>query len=136
MVSNIFWFSNVKLEDTNSRVSFSDKLSIQPKKNRLTSTSLTSHFQDNTFNWHEYHGQQRVDDINLLSRYDIVLTTYDTLVANCSARRKKVTSNLSAVKWHRIVLDEGKLSNSEALDIGRWLICYSPSHQRTNDTAL
>jgi SNF2 family DNA or RNA helicase len=43
--------------------------------------------------------------------YDIILTTYDTLVFEVSEKTKgikKAPQLLRAVEWHRVVLDEGK----------------------------
>lgn len=57
----------------------------------------------------EYHGGSRPRDIKLLSRNDVVVTTYETLVSDFQGRSKKVKGEpnpLACIKWWRVVLDE------------------------------
>ena len=39
--------------------------------------------------------------------FDIVLTTYDSVVSD-NGKEGKCCAGLDSYKWHRIVLDEGK----------------------------
>ena len=68
------------------------------KIDRLTTVS---HFKRGTFRLHLYYGDQRARNAECLSSHDIVLTTYDTLVA------EKPKGLLRGVAWRRVVLDEG-----------------------------
>lgn len=52
----------------------------------------------------KYHGPQRPKDADLLSKADVVITTYHTLAVEHEAKR----SLLHTVHWYRIVLDEGE----------------------------
>ena len=52
----------------------------------------------------EHHGQTKTHDVERLRAFDIVLTTYATLVSEYRNER----SALYDVDWFRIVLDEGK----------------------------
>jgi SWI/SNF-related matrix-associated actin-dependent regulator of chromatin subfamily A3 len=58
---------------------------------------------------HTYYGTKKVDDPYKLSKFDVVLTTYSTIMNEANPRGKKMskTKGLAHVKWHRIVLDEG-----------------------------
>ena len=49
-----------------------------------------------------YHGQQTVIDHRGLAKYDVVLTSYETVRSDASRSR-----NLQSVFWFRVVLDEG-----------------------------
>lgn len=53
---------------------------------------------------HKHHGQTKTHDVERLGAFDIVLTTYATLVSEYRNER----SALYDVDWFRIVLDEGK----------------------------
>jgi len=44
-----------------------------------------------------------------LADFDVVLTTYDTLVAEgVSSRGKNKNDRIQSIDWYRVVLDEGK----------------------------
>jgi len=61
-----------------------------------------------------YHGAEREQDISNLLKNDLVITTYDTLKADCPAnskRKSKRSGTLHSIDWCRVVLDEGELLN-------------------------
>jgi hypothetical protein len=65
------------------------------------------HFNDQTIGHLKtikYHGQNRETDIAKLRDADIVLTTYHTLAADITRKRK----SLEGIAWYRLVLDEGE----------------------------
>lgn len=68
-----------------------------------------SHILPKAMTWYVYHGRQRKLDISELARFNIVLTTYETVVAD----KKKALSqaahqkSLFGISWQRIILDEG-----------------------------
>ncbi|KAK6080211.1 SNF2 family domain-containing protein [Seiridium cupressi] len=64
---------------------------------------IQKHVAPNKIQWHKYHGLNRSLDLSIIHSYDIVLTTYGTVAADCSRRR----GLLDQVFWYRIVLDEG-----------------------------
>ena len=51
-----------------------------------------------------FHGPNRPYDSELLVTFDVVLTTYATLVAD-----EKTSGVLHQIEWYRVVLDEGRL---------------------------
>lgn len=71
---------------------------------------LPRHLQPNTLKWMRYHGSRKRKTLSI-SSYDIVITTFETLVR----QRKKhmdpkcLDDTLFSYSWHRIVLDEGEL---------------------------
>lgn len=55
-----------------------------------------------------YHGRSRKDLISNIDRYDIVITTYNTLAKEHDAKiLGKGQSPLHDFAWYRVVLDEG-----------------------------
>lgn len=78
-------------------------------------SEIETHTPPKLFSILQYHGQTRPRDEELLSQYDIVLTTYATVEnewrrQQSGFKRKgetvKQSSTLHAVQWGRIVLDE------------------------------
>lgn len=63
-----------------------------------------------------FHGPRRIQKVNELTSYDVVITSYETLVSE-----SKKDGLLFKIKFHRIVLDEGynvknvKTKQSEAV---------------------
>ncbi|WWC85278.1 uncharacterized protein L201_000140 [Kwoniella dendrophila CBS 6074] len=69
-----------------------------------------------------YHGQKRIKSTNNLKKYDVVLTTYGTLVAEAGPKEKRAKKDgsdaeeeytdlkkqgpLMKVQWYRVILDE------------------------------
>ncbi|KAJ3329419.1 hypothetical protein HDU76_007945 [Blyttiomyces sp. JEL0837] len=68
-----------------------------------------------------YHGPTRIQDPNELSKFDVVITTYNLLSSEYSKDMKSnsslsnegslptITSNLQRIRWFRIVLDEAHI---------------------------
>lgn len=58
----------------------------------------------------EYHGGQRERNVTKLSKFDVVVTTYETLASDMAGRSKsladKEANPLPKIKWWRLVLDE------------------------------
>ncbi|KAI9463683.1 SNF2 family N-terminal domain-containing protein [Lactarius psammicola] len=76
---------------------------------------IQDHCVPNTLSYAIYYGSGRDLSANDLQKYDIVVTTYQTVVGENSGfadgapnkKRRKETGNLFAVQWKRIILDEG-----------------------------
>jgi SWI/SNF-related matrix-associated actin-dependent regulator of chromatin subfamily A3 len=68
---------------------------------------LCSHFEQDTFRFYVYHGHQRERDPGKLAAYDIVFTTYETLVSD--SKGGKSNGCLRDIQWLRIILDEGMI---------------------------
>lgn len=80
---------------------------------------LQSHLREGTFKVLVYHGSNRVRTAKQVCEHDVVITTYETLSADCrdsttapstskSPAHKKRAENgpLFGVDWHRVVFDE------------------------------
>jgi len=63
---------------------------------------IRTHIKPNQLSICVYHGSNREDDIEELSKYSVVLSTYGTVAAEFSVKGKA----LAALRWFRIVLDE------------------------------
>ena len=96
---------------------------------------VTRHFKKNSLRFTVYHGSLRQKDTDLLSSFDIVLTTYDTIRTenpqlDAHSQRQGV---IQSIIWHRVVLDEGRrhpfvpLRNLWELN-ANYLLQYSPLH--------
>jgi SNF2 family DNA or RNA helicase len=67
------------------------------------------HLRPGAMAWYTYHGPAK-PSIDVLSEYDIVLTTYETIAAQLKKFHKSNSAEetIYSVTWHRVVLDEGK----------------------------
>ena len=72
-------------------------------------TDFRSHVQDKAITWHVYHGPRRKRELAVLAKFNVVITTYETVVSD-----KKKASQLMAqqttlfdITWLRIIVDEG-----------------------------
>lgn len=60
-----------------------------------------------------YHGTEREQEVSNILQYDIIITTYDTLKAECptiSKNKSQRTGLLHSIDWCRVVLDEGRFA--------------------------
>ncbi|RKK93675.1 hypothetical protein BFJ71_g9469 [Fusarium oxysporum] len=64
-------------------------------------SEVSRHFRAGSLRVYTFHGDSRPTQPAALMNYDIVLTTFATLVSDC--KRRKVLQNL---EWFRVVLDE------------------------------
>jgi SNF2 family DNA or RNA helicase len=59
--------------------------------------------------WHVFHGNKRKLDLRNISSFDIILTTYDIVVAEYRKVTKSVDDfSIFSILWRRIILDEGR----------------------------
>lgn len=70
-----------------------------------------------------HHGKSRLKDASELESVDIVLTTYQTLVAEL--RRGRGSSLPYSVSWRRVILDEGKTLAIHQRADADWLLFSS-----------
>ena len=69
---------------------------------------LSRHLKPGAMRFIVHHGSQRRKSANLLSSFDVVLTTYETVRAEHLQLLGGGRSAFHTISWHRIVLDEGK----------------------------
>jgi SWI/SNF-related matrix-associated actin-dependent regulator of chromatin subfamily A3 len=72
---------------------------------------LQEHTQKGSLKLYKYYGDNRTKDAEELMKYDIVLTTYSTLVADgCEQKRYP----LMKIEWWRVILDEAHVITKKA----------------------
>lgn len=72
---------------------------------------LQEHTQKGSLKLYKYYGDNRTKDAEELMKYDIVLTTYSTLVADgCEQKRYP----LMKIEWWRVILDEAHVITNKA----------------------
>lgn len=68
-------------------------------------TNTCSHLHRDAIRWQLHHGRERVNSLQELEGVNIVITTYQTLVAEF---RRNESNLMFSVSWRRLVLDEGE----------------------------
>jgi SNF2 family DNA or RNA helicase len=77
---------------------------------------MNRHFKEGALTFTIYHGPTRRKKLQDIESYDIILSNYETLKADCPIlvrgkqknARVKNSGTLYDVQWHRVVLDEGR----------------------------
>uniref|UniRef100_A0A7N0TAB6 DNA/RNA helicase protein n=1 Tax=Kalanchoe fedtschenkoi TaxID=63787 RepID=A0A7N0TAB6_KALFE len=101
-------------------------------------TQLEEHTVMGTLKMYMYYGE-RTSEVEELTRYDIVLTTYSTL----SAEERLKDSPLKCLEWRRIILDEAHVIKNPKSNISRavtslkakrrWVVTGTPIQNGTCD---
>ncbi|MCJ1385989.1 hypothetical protein MMC17_009114 [Xylographa soralifera] len=107
---------------------------------------IRKHIRSGSLKVHVYHGVRNMSDPSKLSEFDIVITTYGTLLTDWSNTTKvssKRTKVLHSCNWHRVVLDEAHFirdsmaKQSRAVHsltaIHRWCLTGTPIQNRIED---
>ncbi|KAF2168317.1 hypothetical protein M409DRAFT_65759 [Zasmidium cellare ATCC 36951] len=63
---------------------------------------IRNHSAHGKFKIYTYHGTSRIQDVDKLSRFDVVLTSYNTAATELHGKK----SGLRDINWFRVVLDE------------------------------
>ncbi|KAG8948964.1 hypothetical protein FRC04_009165 [Tulasnella sp. 424] len=114
-------------------------------------TQIDDHVTEGTLRTYVYHGDGRAAAAEALGRYDVVITTYETVSRDWKGSKPAAPANKKArtdgglfgVKWKRIILDEGhnirnpKTKTSQALceleAERRWVVTGTPIINSPND---
>lgn len=105
---------------------------------------LKEHCDTTRIHWFRHHSRSKLVDVSDLDRFNVILTTYDT-VAHEWKRRDSKPSILYATHWHRIVLDEAHFIRTQGTQreaaIGgleahrRWAVTGTPIQNGIQDFA-
>ncbi|KAI5357744.1 putative helicase, P-loop containing nucleoside triphosphate hydrolase, SNF2-like domain superfamily [Septoria linicola] len=79
---------------------------------------IKTHTAEGSLSCYAYHGSNRMQDTSKLSKYDIVLTSYNTAAAEFSDGNG-VRKALSRINWWRIVLDEGHQIRTQTTKVSK-----------------
>ncbi|MCJ1431110.1 hypothetical protein MMC27_000461 [Xylographa pallens] len=107
---------------------------------------IRKHVRSNSLSVHVYHGKRKISEASKLTEFDIVITTYTTLLADYSYTAKgssKRINILHSCHWHRVVLDEAHVvrdslaKQSQAAHsltaLHRWCLTGTPIQNRIED---
>ncbi|KAK4100867.1 hypothetical protein N658DRAFT_85518 [Parathielavia hyrcaniae] len=92
---------------------------------------IKQHIKPDSFTYYIYHGPNRIKDVEQLANFDLVITTYGSVVSELNARmkRKRGVFPLEEIGWFRIVLDEAHTIR-EQNTLGFKSICRLQANRR------
>lgn len=105
---------------------------------------IKEHLKPNSISYYVFHGSSRTTDVDELSKYDLVITTYSIVLSELSGRgSKRGVSPLTKMNMFRIVLDEAhtireqSAAQTQAIfrlnSERRWSVTGTPVQNRLED---
>ncbi|KAF2179187.1 hypothetical protein K469DRAFT_597047 [Zopfia rhizophila CBS 207.26] len=89
---------------------------------------IQKHFRKGSLRYTLYHGPARPKDAAFLTKYSVILTTYDTLKADYREHSSRA-GLLHGLCWHRIVLDEAHVIRNQSSQVFRSVRSLSAKHR-------
>lgn len=106
-------------------------------------SQVQEHLEPDSLTFNVFHGQTRLTDVEELSKFDLVITTYSTVLSEISGRSSKRGTPLTKMNMFRIVLDEAHtirepnaLQTKAILSLHsqrRWSVTGTPIQNRLED---
>ncbi|KAL3418264.1 SNF2 family DNA-dependent ATPase [Phlyctema vagabunda] len=107
---------------------------------------IKQHIKPGSLKYYVYHGPGRIKDIQKLSEFDLVITTYGSVASEFNYRNRNKPGKqlpLEEINWFRIVLDEAHMIREQSTQQSkaicrlsaqrRWAVTGTPVQNRLED---